>query len=78
MTNGIITFEFDIKALHYLNSNSQLIKATAGVNGNVDIATAALNFYSKNAHNDIELQSEDDVQRFKHVARRYFGEFSQN
>lgn len=79
MINGIITFEFDIKALHYLNSNRQLIKATADAKGNADIATAALEFYhSTTSHNDIELESEEDVNRFKHVARRFFGEFSKN
>ena len=79
MANGIITFEFDIKALHYLNNNSRFIKATADANGNIDIATAALQYYNTgNTHFDMELESEEDVNRFKHVARRFFSEFSEN
>jgi hypothetical protein len=79
MVNGIITLEFDIKAFHYLNSNSRYIKATADANGNIDIASAALQYYkSTTNHADIALESEEDVQRFKHIARRFFNEFSQN
>lgn len=79
MINGIITLEFDIKALHYLNSNSRFIKASADRNGNLDIASAALQYYNSTPdHTDIALESEDDVNRFKHVARRFFSEFSQN
>jgi len=79
MANGIITFEFDIKALHYLNSNSSLIKATADAYGNIDIAAAALQYYNTtNSHFDMELESEEDVNRFKHVARRFFSGFSEN
>lgn len=79
MANGIITFEFDIKALHYLNNNSRFIKATADANGNFDIAAAALNYYkTSNTHFDMELESEEDVNRFKHVARRFFSGFSEN
>ncbi|SFW56258.1 hypothetical protein [Chitinophaga sancti] len=79
MANGIITFEFDIKALHYLNSNSRFIRATADANGNIDIAAAALQYYNMtNTHFDMELESEEDVDRFKHVARRFFSGFSEN
>ncbi|UPK71215.1 hypothetical protein [Chitinophaga filiformis] len=79
MINGIITLDFDIKALHYLNSNSRYIKATADANGNTDIASAALQYYkSTTDHSDIQLEDEEDVSRFKHVARRFFSEFSQN
>ncbi|WP_343693156.1 hypothetical protein [Chitinophaga sp.] len=79
MANGIITLEFDIKALHYLNSNSSFIKATADANGNIDIASAALQYYNTtNTHFDMELESEEDVDRFKHVARRFFSCFSEN
>lgn len=79
MANGIITFEFDIKALHYLNSNSSFIRATADADGNIDIAAAALEYYNRtNTHFDMELESEEDVDRFKHVARRFFGGFSEN
>jgi hypothetical protein len=79
MANGIITYEFDIKALHYLNSNSRFIRATADANGNIDIAAAALQYYNMtNTHFDMELESEDDVNRFKHVARRFFSSFSEN
>lgn len=79
MANGIITFEFDIKALHYLNSNRSYIRATADANGNIDIAAAALQYYNTtNTHFDMELESEDDVNRFKHVARRFFSSFSEN
>ncbi|SHM99440.1 hypothetical protein [Chitinophaga sp. CF418] len=77
MINGIITLDFDIKALHYLNSNSRYIKATAGAN--TDIASAALQYYkSTTDHSDIQLEDEEDVNRFKHVARRFFSEFSEN
>jgi len=79
MINGIITFDFDIKALHYLNNNSRYIKATADANGNMDIASAALQYLkSTTNHPDIALDGEAEVKRFKHVARRYFNEFSQN
>jgi hypothetical protein len=79
MINGIITFDFDIKALHYLNNNSRYIKASADANGNTDIASAALQYYkSTTDHPDIQLENEADVNRFKHVARRFFSEFSQN
>ncbi len=79
MINGIITFDFDIKALHYLNSNSRYIKATADASGNTDIASAALQYYkSATNHPEIQLENEADVNRFKHVARRFFSEFSQN
>jgi hypothetical protein len=79
MANGIITLDFDIKALHYLNSNSRYIRATADANGNIDIAAAALQYYNMtNTHFDMELESEDDVNRFKHVARRFFSSFSEN
>lgn len=79
MINGIITFDFDIKALHYLNSNSRYIKATADANGHSDIASAALQYYiSSTDPTDIRLEDEEDVNRFKHVARRFFSEFSEN
>lgn len=79
MINGIITFDFDIKALHYLNNNSRYIKATADANGNTDIVSAALQYYkSTTNHPDIQLEDEEDVNRFKHVARRFFSEFSEN
>ncbi|SDG77354.1 hypothetical protein [Chitinophaga filiformis] len=79
MINGIITLDFDIKALHYLNSNSRYIKATADASGNMDIASAALKYYqSTTNHTDIQLEDEEDVNRFKHVARRFFSEFSEN
>lgn len=79
MINGIITFDFDIKALHYLNNNSRYIKATADASGNKDIASAALQYYkSTTNHSDIQLEDEEDVNRFKHVARRFFNEFSEN
>ena len=79
MANGIITFDFDIKALHYLNCNSRFIKASADKNGNLDIAAAALQYYNSTTnHTDIALENEEDIKRFKHVARRFFSEFSQN
>jgi hypothetical protein len=79
MVNGTITFDFDIKALHYLHSNSRYIKATADASGSLDIATAALKYYQSTTNNpDIKLEDEADVNRFKHVARRFFSEFSQN
>jgi hypothetical protein len=78
MSNDIITFQFDIKALHYLNSNSNNIKATVDANGNIDFATAALKYYQSTTPDIISLNSEADVNRFKHVARRFFNEFSEN
>jgi hypothetical protein len=78
MINGIITFDFDIKALHYLNNNSHYIKATADANGNMDIAAAALQYYKTTNHPEIQLEDEEEVNRFKHVARRFFNEFSEN
>jgi len=79
MINGIITFDFDIKALHYLQSNSRSIKATAGANSSMDIASVAYQYYqSTTNHPDIRLEDEEEVNRFKHVARRFFSEFSQN
>lgn len=78
MSGNIITFQFDIKALHYLNSNSSYIKATADATGNVDFATAALQYYQSTTPDIISLESEEEVNRFKHVARRFFSEFSEN
>ncbi|QHS62409.1 hypothetical protein [Chitinophaga agri] len=79
MINGIITLNFDIKALHYLHSNSRYIKATADANGSLDIASAALKYYqSTTNHPEIKLEDEEAVSRFKHVARRFFSEFSEN
>ncbi|MBW8684331.1 hypothetical protein [Chitinophaga rhizophila] len=79
MISGVITLDFDIKALHYLHSNSRYIKASADASGNLDIASAALSYYqSTTNHPDIKLEDENDVIRFKHVARRFFSEFSQN
>lgn len=78
MSGNIITFQFDIKALHYLNSNSRYIKATADATGNVDFATAALQYYQSTTPDIISLESEEEVNRFKHVARRFFSEFSEN
>ncbi|TWW01317.1 hypothetical protein [Chitinophaga pinensis] len=79
MINGIITFDFDIKALHYLHSNSRYIKATADANSSMDIASVAYQYYqSTTNHPDIRLEDEEEVNRFKHVARRFFSEFSQN
>jgi hypothetical protein len=78
MANGIITFDFDIKALHYLNSNSRYIQASVETFGDMDIASAALQYYKTTNHTDIELSSEEDMIRFKHVARRFFNEFCQN
>jgi len=78
MSNDIITFQFDIKALHYLNSNSNNIKAIVDAKGNIDIATAALKYYQSTTPDIISLNNEEDVNRFKHVARRFFSEFSEN
>ncbi|SFE80387.1 hypothetical protein SAMN05518672_110144 [Chitinophaga sp. CF118] len=78
MSNDIITFQFDIKALHYLNSNSSYIRATADATGTIDFATAALRYYQSTNPDIISLESEEEVRRFKHVARRFFSEFSLN
>jgi hypothetical protein len=78
MSSNIITFQFDIKALHYLNSNSSNIRATVDAEGNIDFATAALKYYQSTTPDIISLESEEDVIRFKHVARRFFNEFSNN
>lgn len=78
MSGNIITFQFDIKALHYLNSNSSYIKAKVDANGNIDFATAALQYYQSTTPDIISLESEEEVNRFKHVARRFFSEFSVN
>jgi hypothetical protein len=78
MLNDLITFQFDIKALHYLNSNSSYIKATADATGNVDFATAALQYYNSTTPDIISLENEEEVNRFKHVARRFFSDFSEN
>lgn len=78
MKSGAITFDFDIRACHYLNKNSNYIRAAADANGHIDIASAALQFYRSEAQHEIELQNEEEVNRFKHVARRFFSEFSEN
>lgn len=78
MSNDIITYQFDIKALHYLNSNSQYIRATAGADNSLDFANAAFKYYQSTTPDIIWLESEEDVTRFKHVARRFFNEFSAN
>lgn len=77
MSGNIITFQFDIKALHYLNSNSSYIKAQVE-NDKIDFATAALQYYQSTTPDIISLESEEEVNRFKHVARRFFNEFSVN
>lgn len=78
MSGNIITFQFDIKALHYLNSNSSHIKAKVDETGNKDFATAALQYYQSTTPDIISLENEEEVNRFKHVARRFFSEFSEN
>jgi len=78
MLNDIITFQFDIKALHYLNSYSSSIKAAQDATGNVDFASAALQYYHSTTPDIISLENEEDVNRFIHVARRFYNDFSVN